>query len=673
MLFASQTDPQKNLGQLVNKPLSKYSHLTGSDGYLTEHSNKDYHKASQVFSDSFLHSLSSKTNVAMMVDDQHRKLVQENRDRLVPIVKTTILCAKLGIAYRKNPKKGKDPSGAQAKSNLSVIHDDGNFNALLEFRIDAGDKKLEEHLKSAGKNATYISKDTQNELISICGEIVSELIVNDVKDAKFFSVLADETTDSSHQEQLCLCLRYVKNENGTHLLREDFLQFERATDLSGAGLAKQILKSLNHHGLDPKYMVGQGYDGASAMSGHINGVQAHIRKEAPSAIYVHCSSHTLNLVLNSTSSIPEIRSMFSVVQECINFINDSFKRRDIMEKNLKNAEVTITKLKTFCETRFVERHDALLIFQQHYATIVDSLEEMMLFPDRITSDKARAHMNAITDSGFIVALCCAKKVMTLTASLSRALQTVGKDLIDAIESIEFVKKTLQSWRVTNEWKDPEYGPFTVATSLAEKINIELSMPRIAARQRYRSNMPAEDPDQYYRRTIWFPYLDTVLEAMESRFTSLSVLVNKMVAFVPSQVSHFKWNDVKESVQFYSDVLGNPDEEEIKLQYIQWQDFCSKLEKLPATPLETLDIIPSRLSHIKNLLTIFCTVPVTTCSAERAFSTLRVLKNYLRNRMKDERLTGLALMYLHPQITIPVEEVIDRFSNKKTRRLDFVLK
>ena len=81
---------------------------------------------------------------------------------------------------------------------------------------------MEEHLKSAGKNATYISKDTQNELISICGEIVSELIVNDVKDAKFFSVLADETTDSSHQEQLCLCLRYVKNENGTHLLREDF-------------------------------------------------------------------------------------------------------------------------------------------------------------------------------------------------------------------------------------------------------------------------------------------------------------------------------------------------------------------------------------------------------------------------------------------------------------------
>ena len=77
-------------------------------------------------------------------------------------------------------------------------------------------------------------------------------------------------------------------------------------------------------------MVGQGYDGASALSGYLNGAQVHVRKEAPAAIYVHCSSHSLNLVLNSTCSIPEIKNMFPVVKECINFINDSVKCRKIM-------------------------------------------------------------------------------------------------------------------------------------------------------------------------------------------------------------------------------------------------------------------------------------------------------------------------------------------------------
>ena len=45
-----------NLSQLVNKPLSKYIHLTGKDGYQSEHLKKDHHKTSQSFSDTFIHA-----------------------------------------------------------------------------------------------------------------------------------------------------------------------------------------------------------------------------------------------------------------------------------------------------------------------------------------------------------------------------------------------------------------------------------------------------------------------------------------------------------------------------------------------------------------------------------------------------------------------------------------
>ena len=76
--------------------------------------------------------------------------------------------------------------------------------------------------------------------------------------------------------------------------------------------------------------------------------------------------------------------------------------------------------------------------------------------------------------------------------------------------------------------------------------------------------------------------------------------------------------------------------------------------------------------IKKMLQIFCTIPVTTCSAERAFSAMKLLKDYLRSRMSDERLTGLALMYIHPEIKIDIEHVIDVFANKYKRRTDFIL-
>ena len=43
--------------------------------------------------------------------------------------------------------------------------------------------------------------------------------------------------------------------------------------------------------IDCSYLVGQGYDGAAAMSGIYNGVQAVIKEKYPLATYVHCGSH----------------------------------------------------------------------------------------------------------------------------------------------------------------------------------------------------------------------------------------------------------------------------------------------------------------------------------------------------------------------------------------------
>ena len=198
----------------------------------------------------------------------------------------------------------------------------------------------------------------------------------------------------------------------------------------------------------------------------------------------------------------------------------------------------------------------------------------MAFPDRKISDKARSLLHCLTDPVFLVSLCCAKKVMILTASLCRALQTVNKDLVDAVEGVSFVKKTLQSCRATNEWKDADYGTFIAAQNLAYTVDVDLCVPGLTAHQRGRSNVPADNADDYFRQAIWFPYLDAMIEAIESCFTSHSILVNRMVSFIPAQLPDFEWKDVKSSVQLYNTALGNPHEEEIKLQYMQWKDFCS---------------------------------------------------------------------------------------------------
>lgn len=46
---------------------------------------------------------------------------------------------------------------------------------------------------------------------------------------------------------------------------------------------------------------GQAYDGASNVSGHLNGVAAQIQKDVPSALFVHvhCLAHCINLTLQA--------------------------------------------------------------------------------------------------------------------------------------------------------------------------------------------------------------------------------------------------------------------------------------------------------------------------------------------------------------------------------------
>ena len=92
-------------------------------------------------------------------------------------------------------------------------------------------------------------------------------------------MLADETTDSEHREQLCVCLRFVCQIDGKHCIPEEFIQFQAATNLTGEGLAESIVTILEGTNFNLRNMA-----------------QTRIREKAPLAIYVHCASHVLNRV-----------------------------------------------------------------------------------------------------------------------------------------------------------------------------------------------------------------------------------------------------------------------------------------------------------------------------------------------------------------------------------------
>ena len=132
----------------------------------------------------------------------------------------------------------------------------GNFQALLQFRVSAGDIVLRDHLAQSSRNATYTSSCIQNQILDILGSTVVGKLVQRVKDATYFTIIADEVTDCSNKEQLSLVLRYVNREDNQ--IREDFTAFvECDCGITGRALADKILTFLSSHGLDPSKLRGQ--------------------------------------------------------------------------------------------------------------------------------------------------------------------------------------------------------------------------------------------------------------------------------------------------------------------------------------------------------------------------------------------------------------------------------
>lgn len=327
MLFSRDVGgrSKEHLGQLCTKPLNKYKKALE---VFKKHSNNDYHKFSIIKADDFKNIVeSTEKSVAVKLNLNVQKQIEENRKKLVPIVNTIFLCGRQNF-----PLRGHRDDGDLIQNS---VNNEGNFRELLKFRIDAGDDVLKNHLQNCPKNASFISKTTQNDLIDCCASVILDKIVNAIKESKYFSILVDETTDISTSEQLVLCIRYVFHNK----VQEDFLKLVIVENTFGFNLSKVILHQLDDLGLNIKYLRGQGYDGGANISGKYQGVQGQILKIQHLTLYTHCASHCLNLSISKACSIVLIQNVVGNIQEVITFFPLLIKTNFIL-KNYINESVT---------------------------------------------------------------------------------------------------------------------------------------------------------------------------------------------------------------------------------------------------------------------------------------------------------------------------------------------
>ncbi|CAM8954214.1 unnamed protein product [Rhodiola kirilowii] len=489
---------------------------------------------------------------------------------------------------------------------------------------------------------------------------------------------------------MAIILRFVDSKG---LIRERFFKVINVVDTCSLTLKDQICRVLAEYDLKVEDIRGQGYDGASNMRGQFNGLQALFLKECPYAYYVHCFAHRLQLSLNAAAKgVPDVWQFFSTLVTIVNFVDSSSKRHGML-KAYREAEilelVAVGSLGT-CSgmnqaytlqrpgatrwgSHFRSISSLIKLFEATRTTVDDLYENGV---DKVKGE-AKGIGEALIKFEFVYCLLLMHKVMNITEFLSQSFQKKDIDIVNAVECISLTKEKLQALR-DNGWHDliTKVAAFSCEHDI---IMPDMSLPYKRGARRNGMNITNE---HYFRVNVFYAVIDSQMAELDNKFTesSIEILVLSASFHPRNNFQAFKVEDVLLlASKFYPSDFS---EHDMVALNIECGFFALSIPRDPrfANLNSISDVCRLLVEHGKSifypmiyrLICLILTLPVSTATTERAFSSMNIIKSTLRNKMNDEFLDDLMVLYVERTFAdcISNDAVIAEFEMSGVRRVKF---
>ena len=167
-VFCLNTWQERTVTALTNykSPLKNWA--SASTKFKEHQLNSEFHKAAVGYAEDFLRVQDGKMpSISQQLSDIYRNTVELNRQKLRSIIKTVVLCGKQNIALRGHRDGSSHIDEASGNSE--------NFQALLNFRVEAGDKVLANHLANGSMQHIALRRSKMN--IEVLGTYIQDKIV----------------------------------------------------------------------------------------------------------------------------------------------------------------------------------------------------------------------------------------------------------------------------------------------------------------------------------------------------------------------------------------------------------------------------------------------------------------------------------------------------------------
>lgn len=612
---------------------------------------KTHEKSKVHINNVFSFSVLGKSNISTQLSAAYRQTivahneqVDKNRYVLNIIINCIRFCGALELALR-------------GHNESDDSENRGVFRELIDFSSHL-DKDLRDHFsKSSVFKGT--SKTTQNELLECMLDIYHEEVAKEIKSADYVAVIADETTDVASEFQLVIILRYIVGGKPV----ERFWNFVSPAGHDALSISECILKEISPLVSDsPNKLVAQSYDGASVMSGGLNGVQKIIRDKYPFANYVHCYAHQVNLIMSSAASINRsVRIFFAHLSGICSFFSTSPQRTRVLDEIVQRRLPRSSQTRWNFHSRGV---NTVYEYRKELVTVMENLENNDNIKLDSTIEQAGAYKLRLKDKDFVFWLTVFHKIMPHVDIVFKQLQKQNTDPVKVKQDLQNFENEIQKIRDQMD------------TIIAD-IDLEDLEDEMPPHKRPRTQRTLTSDSLINKKREALEICDCIIQQINTRFSFCGHLVATNLFAVDNFAEYrnkFPDKFLCEVVNVYPFLEKSRLRTELQVLY-EREELQRVSGAVSLLSLLIQEEMRDTFQETLKLLKVLVTVPMSTSEAERCFSMLKRIKTFLRNSMKEERLSALGMLSAEKAFLNNIEDfnkrVINLFANKKERRMDFI--
>lgn len=136
--------------------------------------------------------------------------------------------------------------------------------------------------------------------------------------------------------------------------------------------------------------------------------------------------------------------------------------------------------------------------------------------------------------------------------------------------------------------------FSDIVELGKSVNVEIQTPRICKRQTFRVNLTSDNPEMYFKRSVFIPFLDFIITSMDTRFNQRLADIMPLEGLIPANFNMYDDKSILKAAKVYAQDLQNDTTSPLRAELFIWREQW-KQNTLPK-PMSAIE----SLSHCTNL-------------------------------------------------------------------------